>query len=222
LRHFVKEFEGGKLWARPYRFQILPKRADIVKYFLYTVLNPTSSGISKDPLAGGRPNALTVIRAGGKQRFRWFNRSAYENARRKSPKVSKERFYTYHTLEVSRLPGFKSKSDKSYLETIEALVERRRQEILEERRANKKGFLGKVKLLAQKAGVSPMNTKTSKRDSYNPIVLSGCARTRERRIGEYMALWNLFHEASERLRRGEIGVVFPKNCYRPPAFVSAQ
>ena len=46
---FVKGFAGGKFWGRPYKFQIVPESEDIINWFLYTVLNPVSSGVTKNP-----------------------------------------------------------------------------------------------------------------------------------------------------------------------------
>jgi hypothetical protein len=192
-----------------------------LKYFLYTILNPTSSGITKDPLAGGRPNALSVIREGGTKSFRWFHRRDYENARRKNPKVDKERYFSSHTLTISRLPGLKSRPERSYLQTVEALIEQQRQAIIAQRRAKGVGFLGMAKLSAQTAGAKPHYTKNSTKDSYNPLVLSDCPRTKRKRITEYMNIWELYHKASEAFRQGDLSVSFPVNCYRPTCFVSS-
>jgi len=98
LPRLVKGFQGGKLWARPYKFQIVPLSEDIIHWFLYTVMNPVSSGITTNPTALGRPNALSIINEGGERICRWFNRTAYENAKRKNPNVNKQRYYTNHTL----------------------------------------------------------------------------------------------------------------------------
>jgi hypothetical protein len=39
LPHFVKDFSGGKLWARPYRIQVVADSKDVLNWFLYTFLN---------------------------------------------------------------------------------------------------------------------------------------------------------------------------------------
>jgi hypothetical protein len=75
-----------------YRFQIVPLHHDILNWFLYTVLNPVSSGITLNPTSHGRPNALNIINVGGERVCRWFNRTKYENAKRKYPTVDREKY----------------------------------------------------------------------------------------------------------------------------------
>jgi REP element-mobilizing transposase RayT len=45
-RH-VREFEGGKLWARRVRSQVVPNPEDIKDRFFYAALNPVNAGIAR-------------------------------------------------------------------------------------------------------------------------------------------------------------------------------
>jgi hypothetical protein len=220
LPRLVPGFPGGKLWARPYRFQIVPLDIDILHWFLYTVLNPVSSGVSTNPTALGRPNALTIINEGREKMCRWFNRSAYENARRCNPNVDKERYFSNHLLRVSRLPGMEELSDQEYLAKINQLVDERKSQIIKERRSKRMGFFGDRNLKLQKAGTKPLTTKRSTRDSHNPIVLSLCPVTRHQRKRLYLDIVALFKEASYRFRNRLKKVRFPKGTYMPPRFVT--
>ena len=221
LPHFVREFKGGKLWARSYRFQLVPRDVDVREWFLYTILNPISSGVVQDPTSLGRANSLTIIREGESRLCPWFHRGKYNNAARKNPKVSRERYYTYHSLTISRLPGNKSKSFDTYLDKIEHMVEARRQEILDSRRKANFGFLGEKKLAEQKAGRRPRFTKTSKRDSYNPLVLCACSRVKKKYIDWYMQIYFAYKHASARFRAGVEGIEFPPCTYLPPRFCAS-
>jgi hypothetical protein len=213
---FVKEFAGGKFWGRPYKFQIVPQSEDIINWFLYTVLNPVSSGITTNPTALGRPNALSIIRVGGERTCRWFNRTNYKNAKRKNPNVDKDRYYTNHTLKISRLPDLQDLTDGQYIARIEKLVKDRQEKILVERRSKGLGFLGEKNLRLQKAGVKPRTTKTSTRESYNPLVLSLCHQTRQKVLKIYLNIADRYKVASHRFRNRMKGYVFPENTYLPP------
>jgi REP element-mobilizing transposase RayT len=216
LPRLVKGFGGAKLWARPYRFQIVPRSEDILNWFLYTTLNPVSSGITTEPTALGRPNALSIINEGGERICRWFNRTDYENAKRQNPKVNKERYYTNHTLRISRLPSLQNLTNVQYIARIKELVANRRSTILAERRAAGRGFLGEKNLQSQKAGVKPAYTKTSTRQSHNPLVLSLCHKTRKRVVKLYLDIANLYKVASHMFRNNIKGFIFPENTYLPP------
>jgi hypothetical protein len=216
LPRLVKGFPGGKLWARPYRFQIVPESDDIVDRFLYTVLNPVCSGITSNPTALNRPNALNIIKEGGERSCRWFNRTAYENAKRRNPKVDKERYYTIHTLKISRLPSLEDLTNGQYLAKVEELVAERRNKILKDRRLKGLGFLGEKNLTAQRAGEKPRHTKTAKREAHNPLVLSLCQKARDRIITLYLDIADLYKVASYKYRNHVKGFEFPKNTYLPP------
>ena len=209
-----------KFWGRPYKFQIVPESEDIINWFLYTILNPVSSGITTNPTALGRPNALSVIREGSNRVCRWFNRTNYENAKRKNPNVNKERYYTNHTLKISRLPGLEDLTDGQYIARIEELVRERREKILAERRSKGLGYLGEKNLRLQKAGVKPRFTKTSTRESYNPLVLSLCQKARQRVLKVYLNIADCYKVASHKFRNRMKGYVFPQNTYLPPCCIA--
>jgi len=220
LPRLVKGFPGGKLWARPYKLQIVPDYPDIVDRFLYTVLNPVSSGITTNPTSLNRPNALSIIKEGGERICRWFNRTNYENAKRRNPNVDKERYYTNHTLRISRLPGMKTLPNSQYVAMIEELVAERRNNILKDRRSKGFGFLGEKILESQKAGVKPRHTKTSTRESQNPLVLSLCHKTRQRVLKLYLDIVERYKVASYKFRNRIEGFEFPTNTYMPPCCIT--
>jgi REP element-mobilizing transposase RayT len=221
LPRLVKSFLGGKLWARPYRFQIVPLHDDILNWFLYTVLNPVSSGITSNPTALGRPNALNIIKEGGERICKWFNRTKYENAKRKNPNVDKERYYTNHTLKITRLPGLQHLTHKQYIEKVETLVAQRKSEIITERRSKGLEFLGEKNLTSQKAGEKPRSTKNSTRESYNPLVLTSCNKTRNKIIKIYLDITELYKAASQKFKYRNKGFKFPVNTYLPPCCIAS-
>jgi hypothetical protein len=101
--------------------------------------------------------------------LRWFNRTNYENAKRKNPNVDKERYYTNHTLKISRLPGLEDLTDCLYIGRIEEFVGEKREKLLVERRSKGLGFLGEKSLRLQKAGVKPRSTKNLNAGVVQPL-----------------------------------------------------
>jgi hypothetical protein len=183
-------------------------------------LNSVSSGITLNPTTLGRSNALNIIKEGGEGISKWFNRTKYENVKWKNPTVVKERYYTNHTLKITRLPGLQNLTHKQYIEKIETLVGQRKSEIITERRSKEIGFLGEKNLTSQKACEKPRSTKTSTRESYNPLVLTSCLKTRKKIIKIYLDITELYKVASNKFRNDNKGFNFPVNTYLPPCCIA--
>jgi hypothetical protein len=111
------------------------------------------------------------------------------------------------------------KNDK-YIETIEELVAERKDSILKTRRKEGFGFLGENNLRLQKAGAKPRHTKTSKRESYNPLVLSLCDETRQKIFKLYLDIAELYKVASYKFRNRIKGYSFPQNTYMPHCYIT--
>ena len=220
LKNYVSEFSGGRLWEKPYKFQLLPNKEDVENWFLYTILNPVSSGVTDYPFSAGRANSWAIIEKGGAQEFEWLDRTRYENARRKNPNVNPRRYISTHTLKVSRLPGYEDLSLPDYIAKLSEKIRTRRENIINERKASGKGFLGERKLACQPLGSKPKKTKRSSRYSYNPLVLSLCWRTKRRFIKLYLQICRAYARASVRFRQGDTAAEFPHLTYKPVVLTS--
>jgi hypothetical protein len=111
-------------------------------------------------------------------------------------------------------------TDREYIARVEQLVNEREDKILVERHAKGLGFLGEKNLRLQKAGVKPRHTKTSTRESYNPLVLSLCQKARQRILKVYLDIADCYKVASHKFRNRMKGYVFPQNTYLPPCRIA--
>ena len=94
-------------------------------------------------------------------------------------------------------------------------LEKKRQEIVAERLAEGKGFLGPEKLKQVVPGSRPKNTKTSERYSFRPRVLSVCKYRRAEAKEFYFDCYYKFQIASDRYRKGFLDTEFPEGMYKP-------
>ena len=213
---FFGQHGRRSVWARRYSWQILPRNKDILHWFLYLVANPTSSGLTENPLH--YPGYSSFLKP--PKDYHWTDYSKYCLAKRSNKDVSLEDFKTKYTLTYSRLPGFEKRSEKEYEAELKSKLTSRTKEIIEERRAEGRGFLGINKLIKQVPGQSPKTTKTSTRYSFRPIVLTLCKETKKRILDAYFVIRDSFLAASQLFRQGDDAAVFPSGTYKPPVFVT--
>lgn len=213
----VKLFEG-RLWARRVRVQALPEAGDILEKFFYSALNPVAAGLVQKISEYPYYNSFSDAVYDRKRTFEVVNWTEYYNRKRHNPHITVEECTKLHTLTYSRLPGHEYLSKREYINKMNAELERRRQEIVKKRVAEEKGFATPAVLLKQKTGSKPHSTKTSKRDTHRPLVLTQSPDTKEKFLNWYFSLVASFKEASLKFRSGEFGTVFPPGTYRPSSF----
>lgn len=216
VREMVPNYEGGKLWARPPRYQILPEDADIEHWTLYVALNAVKSGLAQKYTEYNTFNSFNYAAAGTKLEFKIVDRTAYKNAKRVNIHISQEDYEEEYTLTFSRIPGYEHLSRHEYLKLMEAKIEKRRCEMIKERLADGKGFAGREVLEKIQPGDKPQTTKTSERNTKRPLVLTLNPEARIIYVDRYFRLLEAYREASRRYRAGALDIEFPPGTYRPP------
>ena len=216
-RH-VSRFDQGKLWARRYSFQSVPRGEDVLHWFMYLALNPVSSGLCKKPEQYRSYNSFYEASREVTRTFKVFDRTHYSDKKRFNPNIRREDFEKEYTLRYSRLPGLEDMGASDYTRHLAEIREARRQELVTERIANGSGFASKDILLNTTPGVKPYHTKKSNRYSFRPLVLTLCKETRRKFLNEYFELLNAFRQASLAFRSGFTSVVFPQGTYPPSLF----
>lgn len=211
----VGNFEGGKVWGRPVRCQPLGTDADVKHWVFYVALNPVKSGLHKNLSKYPGYNSFKDAIHGRERKFKIFNREDYNNRKRHNRSLTKEQCMTVHTLKFARLPGFEKMPQERYERELLQELRQRREILIAERSIEGKGFASQSFLEALKPGDKPKTTKTSKRDSKRPLILTMCAATRKRFLEWYFDMREQYRRASARFRAGELDVVFPPGTYRP-------
>ena len=216
---YIEEHGRRSVWARRYAHQVLPRHKDIEHWFMYVAANPVSSGLVRSIEEYSGYNSFYDASLGIERQYTWIEWSKYLLKRRYNATVRPEDFSKEYTLRYSRLPGYEHLSGEEYHRELKAKLREREAQLVEERRASGKGFLGAKKLRAQALGAKPKSTKTSTRHSFRPLVLSLCAKTKRQFLKGYFATFDAFKQASQEFIGGNLTVDFPTGTYPPPRMV---
>lgn len=214
-RH-VPNFQRGNLWGRRYSVEFLPDPGDVKKYFFYTVLQIVKDGLVQRIADYPGYNCFHDAAHGIARHFKVVNWTKYNAEKRRNRQVSIQHFEEIVTLRYTRLPGYESVPQQDYVKLLHEELESRRQQLVKERLAEGKGFLGRAALLALKPGAEPHNTKTSDRYSHRPRVLCQTPERRAEVLSWYFGTLNSYREASRRYRGGDLTAPFPDGMYKPP------
>ncbi len=215
---FVEEYPGGKLWGRRVRVQALVRNEDILHWYYYIALNPVDVGIARTITQYRGYNSFFDGARGRKLSFRLTDWKDFNNRKRFNRALTIADCTKEYTLRFARLPGFEALSAEQYREKLYAELEERWRKLVEKRTAEGKGFLTSCQVAKIVPGTMPQSTKTSKRNSRRPLVLTLCSETRRLFLNWYFAIADAYQRASNRFRRGELLVDFPYGTYRPPTF----
>lgn len=208
------------VWARRYACQMLPRSEDVRHWFFYAGLNPVSSGIVPKVSSYPSYNSWFDAVSGTGRKFRWINWSQFLMKKRYCPGLTPEECSKEYVLTYSRLPGYEDTPQAEYSEDLQKELACREAELVAERKAAGKGFLGLSRLAEQPLGATPKSTKTSTRHSKRPLVLTLCSSTRKKFLDAYFTILSRFKEASIALRTGGAAVPFPFGTYPPPGVVA--
>ena len=214
----VEVFEGGRLWARRVRTQVLPNNADIEERFFYAALNPVGAGLVKRISDYRAYNAFSDSVLNRKRKFKVVDWDDYNNRKRFNASLTIAQCTSVHTLAYTRLPGYEALSKQEYVSMMFRKLEQRNNILIEERAKKGVGFASPAALLKQAPGSKPRTTKTAGRRTPRPLVLTSCRDTRKRFLDWYFSLLASFRIASQKFRQGKIRTVFPYGTYRPTAF----
>lgn len=212
---FVPTFDGGRLWARRARVQILPLNSDVEHWSFYLALNPVSGGQTEKYSEYPLYNSFTDAACQRVKKFELIDWSDYNNRKRYNSNIKPLDCVKTYSLNYSRLPGYENFSHKEYVKYLYKNVERRRLEIVKKRISEGKGFAGRKAILATTPGSKPKSTKTSERNTKRPLILTLCTEAKRICTEKYFLILAAFKEASRRYRSGEFSVEFPIGTYRP-------
>jgi len=205
---YVGEHGRRSVWARRYSYQILPTPEDIKHWFYYVAMNPVHSGLVSHPQDAA---------AGISREYKWLDWNAYFKRRRHNQTISAEGFTKTYTLRFARLPSIKCSSNDEYRIKLLEELESRVAMVVREKKRSGNFFLGNRLLRAQVVGSKPVVTKTSRRHSFRPIVLSLCHKAKLATLSVYFQTLRAFKMASSNFERHlRDYIIFPIGTYPPP------
>lgn len=215
VARLTPNYRGGKLWERRFSQEFLPSDADLEEWFFYTALQPIADGlvekISDYPFYHFFHDAVWGIERSCKV----LNVGAYNKARKRNPLTRKKDYIDLFPLKYDRLPGYEHLSQKDYATLMYRKFEERRLEIVKDRRAKGKGFMGKEALLQVVPGTRANSPKKSTITTHRPRILCVCPERRAIWKRWYFKIYFAYKEASRRYRAGEFSVEFPPGTYKP-------
>ncbi len=214
--HYCVNYHHYKFWERRYSKELIPHHPDdILKKFLYTVLQPVQDGLVERISDYPGYTCLTDSIRGIDRKFKLLNRTTYNRARRGKKHVPIKDHTEEYTLKFHKIPGLEHLPHKEYIKLLSTSVEQRRLEIVKERREENQGFAGRENLLKTKPGTRARNPKTSTRDSHRPRVDSACPERKREAKTFYFSRQDLYKKASARYQKGFLDTLFPSGMYRP-------
>lgn len=219
-KSYCEAFDGGTLWARRYRDQVLLEPSDIEHWCFYAALNPVSSGLTKKVRHYSGYNSFSDAASGKSRKFKIIDWTDYNNRKRYNSSLTPEDCATEYHLTFSRLPGYEEFSQSAYRRFMNSTLECRQMKLVEARLKNGEGFCTSEQLKRTIAGAKPKSTKSSSRSTKRPLVLTLSASARKRYLEWYFGILNWFKEASRRYLLGEVEVQFPPGTYRPPRLLT--
>ena len=216
---FQSNFKGGALWGRRYSNEFVPLSENIEDKFFYTVLQPVQDGLveSIDQYPGY--NCFHDAVNGKARNYPIVDWTRYNSDKRWKEDITVEEYTVMYELKYARIPGYEELSQAEYAKMMTKKLKERTAQLVRERKAEGKGFLGADQLLRIKAGTPAMNPKLSTRWSFRPRIHCSCAKTREAYLEWYFAMIEEFWEASDIYRNEpEEEALFPPGMYKPPNF----
>jgi len=213
VKHCVPNYLGGPLFERRFTPQVLMLDEDVENYFFYCALQSVSSGLCKKTSDFQDYNSFHDASCGIARKFKLFSYGKYNAAKRNNPNVNIMDFEKEYSLRYALLPGYENLTVKHYKTKLYQILETRRLEIIEDRTARKKGFLGKERLRQVHPGSYPFS---SKKGGIRPLVLSACQQAKQQYLNWYFAIVSDFRTAVDNYRKGVFSTEFPQGTFRPP------
>lgn len=213
VRYCVPNYLGGPLFERRFTPQVLALDTDVENYFFYCALQAVSSGLCEKVSDYAEYNSFQDAVNDRVRVFTVSNYGKFNAAKRTNPNADIKDFQTKHLLKFERLPGLEHLERSQYKAELLHKLEQRRQEIVTDRKARKKGFFGRANLLKVIPGSYPQN---SKKGGIRPLVLSACQEAKKQYLKLYFDVVSEFKAAVLEYRRGVFDTAFPPGTFRPP------
>ena len=211
--------EGTKCLERRYSNEFVPKEEDIEAQFWYTVLQPVQDGLVASIEECPWYNCFWDAVKGIERLYAVINWSKYNSDKRKKKNIRIEDYTKHYPLKYARLPGYENLSQKEYEKVMVSKLRKKTKEIVQSRRNEGKGFMGRTNLLKILPGTLPAKEKKTSRWAYRPRILTGCDKTRHELLRWMFEMLHAHADASYALRyEGVANPSFPPGMYRPPAF----
>lgn len=208
--------EAGQVFGRRYSAEAVPEAEDIKESFFYCALQPVAAGLTEDIRDFPLYNSFLDAIHGKSIRLRVFKAAEYNERKRFNKSLNRELFYEEYELSFARLPGYENLTQEQYAAEMLAEYEKRRLKIIEEKKSQGFKYPSIEKILATPKGARPRKTKTSKRNSFRPLVLTKSSVAKHEYLRFYFETLEKYRLACARYLSGDNLAEFPAGTYKPP------
>jgi hypothetical protein len=203
---------NAKFWGRRYRPIAIRDRGALIRSVKYILSHGCKEGLVLEPQEWPGVGCERALLYGEKLEGIWYDRTAFHQAERRGKDIRLEDFAITYEVPLTPLPFLQDVSKeeaREFYRRLEAeIIEETREKLIQD----KKQPLGAEAIISQDPFSRPGNPKKSPA----PMCHASSRRTRKKFLRAYKFFAALYHQAVEKLRRGERNVEFPENCFLPP------
>ncbi len=203
----------GSFWEDRYHAQPILDRDEMVRRVDYLLAHGCKEGLVLSPADWPGINCLEALVDGAELEGTWYDRSKEYEARRAGRKVPFGHFATRYPVKLQPLPflaGDSEQDQRDWYRELVASIEQRTRERLTEKDYK---VLGRQNVFAMDPHHMPEQTKRSPQ----PACLCSRLEDWKEYCDAYREFAARYRAASCQLRNGVHDVVFPENCFPPPA-----
>jgi REP element-mobilizing transposase RayT len=222
MRHFNTNLskEAGRIhdWSGPLlqrRFQAIPvsdEEAAQIARLRYILEQGCKENLVARPQDWLGAHCAQALAEGRTLAGIWFNRSAEYEARRQGKKFHPEDFATHYQLELAPLPCWQNLPSATVQSYVAEIVDHIEAETRHRHRHEGTRPLGLRAILKQHPHAKPKSCK----ESPAPLFHANARQVRQQLRQAYAAFVESFREAADRLRQGDLTVLFPAGSFPPP------
>ncbi len=201
-----------KVWSRRYLpIQVTDESSAQIKRLHYLLSHGSKEGLVASPRDWPGPHCLDALIAGKPLQGRWFNRTLEYEANRQGLEFGRHDFATIETVKLTPLPCWKDLSTGEYRRRVGELVAQVEEEARIRQRDTGREPRGALFILRQNPHEMPVRSKRSPA----PCVHAASRAARRIVVDAYRAFVAAYRRAAERLREGDVTVIFPPRCFPP-------
>jgi hypothetical protein len=206
-----------KFWGRRYQAIVVSDEVQAqlgrLEYFL---ANGVKEGLVENPLDWPGVHCAKALAEGRRLEGTWFDRSAHYRAKQRSkpgdPPVQEIDYKTTEILEIQPLPCLAELGDVQRREYVAERIARIAAEAAADRKEKGVMALGAATLQKQHPHTQPYKSKKSPAPRFHAFAVAVQKALRD----AYSLFVAAYRVASEKLRGGDRGALFPGGCF-PPA-----
>ena len=202
----------GAMWERRYRAVVIADEGAQVERFRYVLSQGCPEGLVASPREWPGVHCANPLTTGASLWGIWLDRSALYEARRSGRDIDLSDFEYQYPVHLSQLPCWRGLAEDEYRARCQEMVAQIEADTARANLERGRRPMGVRFVLAQEPHSKPRSTNKSP----GPLVHASRPAMRKVFRALYRCFVDAYRSAAERLRCGELGVMFPLYSFPPP------